>query len=44
MLAVVAEDPFVREGVAVYEILEFAPARLATGLEDALAAEIPSAP
>jgi len=43
MLAVVAEDPFVREGLAHYEILEFAPVRLAAGLDDALAGELPSA-
>lgn len=41
MRALVADDPFVRTGVAEYEILEFAPARLADGLTESLAAELP---
>jgi uncharacterized protein YciI len=31
--ATVAEDPFVRTGIAEYEVIEFVPSRSAPGLE-----------
>ncbi|MFF7247280.1 YciI family protein [Embleya sp. NPDC008237] len=37
--AVLAEDPFRREGVATYDVVEFVPTRTAPGLEGLLPAD-----